>query len=475
MSYQNCADRGQSFDFIRRSFLQTDDLPFSDILSEEAIEQVFEDEDALFGQEEDAVYTPSITLWAFLSQVMQSGVHRSCNAAVDRVKTLCLVLGIRVPSPDSGAYCRARAKLSEDVLQRLAYQVADDLEQRVPKDWLWYGRHVMTVDGSTLTAPDTEANQREWPQPSTQQPGLGFPMLRICALMSLATGAMRGFAVGPYQGKETGETALLRSMLDRLNAGDVLLADSYFCSFFMIALLMEISVDAVFRQHQRRNTDFNKGKRLGHKDHIVRWPKPERPTWMDQETYDRLPDEITVRELAIRVTIPGFRPEKIIVVSTLTNAQRYANAAIADLFRQRWNIEIDLRSIKVHMNMEDLRGQTPEMVRKELWTHWLAYNLIRKTMAQAALLHERTVRTISFCGALQVVAGVMGQAATAESGLLTRLAKDKLQSIASRKVGHRPNRVEPRAVKRRPRKQKLLTKPREEARTELLKSSDSAA
>jgi putative transposase len=475
MSYQQGADRGQSFNVVRQSFLQADGLPFSDILSEEAIAQAFEEDDALFGQEENAIYTTAITLWAFLAQVLQSGVHRSCNAAVDRIKTLCVAWGIRVPSPDSGAYCRARAKLSENVLQHLAYQVADDLEVRVPKDWLWYGRHVMNVDGSTLMAPDTVPNQVEWPQASTQKPGLGFPIFRICAIMSLVTGAMHGFAVGPYQGKETGETALLRSMLDRLRVGNVLLADSCYCSYFMIALLMERGVDVVFRQHQRRDTDFNKGKRLGCKDHTVRWPKPIRPTWMDQATYDRLPDEITVRELATDVTIPGFRSKKIIVVSTLTNAKDYPKSAIADLFRLRWHVEIDLRSIKVHMNMEDLRGQTPEMVRKELWTHWLAYNLIRKTMAQAALLYERTVRTISFCGALQAVAGMMEKAATADIELLVCLAKDKLQSIASRKVGHRPNRVEPRAIKRRPKKQKLLTQPRAEARAELLKSPDSAA
>jgi putative transposase len=473
MSYQNCADRGQSFDIVRRSFLQADGLPFSDILSEEAIEQAFVEEDALFGEDENSVYTPAITLWAFLSQVLQAGVHRSCNAAVDRIKTLCVALGIRAPSPDSGAYCRARAKLSEDVLERLTYQVADDLEVRVPKDWLWYGRHVVNVDGSSVTAPDTEANQIAWPQQSSQKPGLGFPILRICVLMSLVTGAIRGFAFGPYKGKETGETALLRSMLDRLNSGDILLGDSYFCSYFMIALLKERGVDALFRQHQRRVTDFNRGKRLGHKDHTVRWSKPVRPAWMDQATYDRLPDKITVRELSVDVDIPGFRPKEVILVTTMTDAKRYSKSEIADLFRQRWNVEIDLRSIKVHMNMEDLRGQTPEMVRKELWAHCLAYNLIRKTMAQAALAHDRTVRMISFAGALQAVAGVMGQAATADHDLLLSLGKSKLESIASRSIGHRPNRVEPRTIKRRPKKQKLMMKPRKEARADLM-SGESA-
>ena len=475
MSYQNCANHGQSFAIVCRSFLQADGLPFSDALSEEVVEQAFSEEDALFGQEKGVVYTPAITLWAFLSQVIQSGAQRSCNAAVDRVRTLCVLLGLRAPSPDSGAYCRARAKLSEDVFQRLTYHVADELEQRLPREWLWYGRHVLSVDGTTVTAPDTTANQAAWPQQTSQQPGLGFPLLRLCALLSMVTGAVQDIAFGPYQGKETGETALLRSMFDRLRRGDVLLGDSYFCSYFMIALLKERGVDVVFRQHQRRRTDFRTGKRLGPLDHAVRWLKPQKPAWMDQETYDRMPDKLRVRELAVEVTIPGFRVQKMIVVTTLTSARQYAKSALADLFRQRWNVEIDLRSIKVHLNMEDLRGKRPEIVRREIWAHCLAYNLIRKTMAQAASLHERTVRAISFCGALQVVAGMLGQTATVEAPLFLRLARTQLASIVTRQIGHRPDRVEPRAIKRRPKNQKLLTKPRIKARAQLLITPESAA
>ena len=467
MSYQTCPQHDQSFSVVRKGFLQAEGLPFSGVLSEQQVQQAFEEEDALFGQEEGAVYTPALTLWAFLSQVLHSGVERSCEAAVDRLRTLCVALSIRVPSPDSGAYCRARAKLSEDVLERLTYEVADDLEEAVPKDWLWYGRHVKIVDGSTLQVPDTEANQAEWPQSSSQKPGLGFPILRICVITSLATGALCGFAEGPYKGKETGETALLRSMFDRLESGDVLLGDCCFCSFFMIALLQKRKVDVLFRQHQRRVTDFRKGQRLGTKDHIVRWSKPQHPTWMDDATYAELPEEIIVREFAIDVNIPGFRTREVIAVTTMTKSKRYSRKALSDLFRQRWHVELDLRSIKVQMNMEDLRCKWPEMVRKEIWTHWLAYNLIRKTMAQAAHIHERTVRSISFSGAQQAIAGVMGQASVADEELLGRLAEEKLESIARRKVGHRPDRVEPRAVKRRTQKQKLLTKPREEARAEL--------
>jgi putative transposase len=475
MSYQNCAEDGQSFSIVCRSFLQADGLPFSDVLSEEVVEQAFQEEDALFGQEPGGVYTPALTLWAFLSQVIQSGAQRSCNAAVDRIRTLCVLLGIRAPSPDSGAYCRARAKLSEGVLQRLTYHVADELEQQLPREWLWYGRHVFNVDGTTVTASDTPRNQAAWPQPASQQPGLGFPLLRICALMSMVTGAIHDLAFGPYQGKETGETALLRTMFDRLRRGNVVLGDAYFCSYFMIALLKERGVDVVFRQHQRRRTDFRTGKRLGPLDHTVRWRKPPKPAWMDQETYDRMPDKLKVRELAVDVAIPGFRVQRMILVTTLTNARQYPTSALADLFRKRWHAEIDLRSIKVHMNMEDLRGKKPEIVRREIWAHCLAYNLIRKTMAQAAYLHERTVRDVSFCGALQALAGMVGQTATVETSTFLDLARTQLASIVTRQIGNRPDRVEPRAIKRRPKDQKLLTTPRAQARTQLLITPESAA
>jgi len=235
----------------------------------------------------------------------------------------------------------------------------------------------------------------------------------------------------------------------------------------MVALLLARNVDVLFCQHQRRVTDFRRGQRLGKKDHIVRWSKPQRPTWMDEETYAQLPDEIEVRELAVQVSVPGFRTREVILVTTMTDSKRYPRETLGKLYRKRWHVELDLRSIKVQMHMEDLRCTWPEMVRKEIWTHCLAYNLVRKTMAQAASVHQRTVRSISFSGALQAIAGVMGQASAADQELLARLAEEKLESIASRKVGNRPDRVEPRAVKRRPRKQKLLTKPREEARAEL--------
>ena len=474
MSYQNPTSCGDSYEVIQRAFLQDDQVPFANVLTEEQIEQAFAKEGAAFGQKDGDVYTPALVLWGFLSQVIQAGAERSCAAAVERIRSLCLAIGIAAPSPDTGAYCRARAKLSTNAIKHLTYQVADALEKEVPHKNLWYGHHVKMVDGSTLMAPDTEANQEAWPQASTQQPGLGNPILRICVLMSLATGLICGLEEGKYTGKETGETALLRAMFDRLQKGDILLGDTYFCSFFMIALLLQRGVQVVVHQHQRRKTDFRQGKRLGSQDHVVEWEKPPRPTWMDQETYDSLPKTIKVRELQVKVQVPGFRSKQMTLVTTLLNAKRYSQKAVGDLYRERWNVELDLRSLKVTMNLEDLRGKTPEMVRKEIWGHCLAYNLIRRTMASAAQRYDVKPRSLRFAGGLQTIAGAMSQATLSNGSHFHALAEQKLQSIASRKVGQRPNRVEPRAVKRRPKKQKLLMKPRHQARADLKNSAASA-
>jgi hypothetical protein len=416
-----------------------------------------------------------VTLWAWLSQVLHAGVARSCLAAVSRVTVLCVMLGREPPSPDSGDYCRARAKLSEHVLRRLVYSAADALESRVPEDWLWLQRHVKVADGTTLLAAATDANQHAWPQSRSQKPGVGFPIMRMVVLMSLATAALCGVAMGPYKGKETGEPALLRELLDRLQCGDVMLGDCCFASYFMLALLLGRGVDVVTRQHQRRHTDFRCGQRLGAKDHVVEWQRPARPQWMDEATYATIPETLSVRELYVRVEVRGFRVKELVVVTTLTDAERYPPAEIARLFRARWHVELDLRSIKVHMHMDDLRCKTPEMVRREILVHWLAYNLIRKVMAQAALSQERLPRQLSFAAALAVVTGNWSQSTLAGRDMLPKLAQAQWRLIAWYEVGNRPDRVEPRAVKRRPKPHKLLTKPRREAQADLLHSRGAPA
>jgi len=467
MFYQGRRSWGQSFSLVRQGFLQADGLPFSDVLSEDDIQQAFAAENACFARDEGDVYTPAITLWAFLSQVLHAQRLRSCTAAVSRVIVLCVTLGRRHPSPDTGAYCRARAKLPEGVMTRLVYQAADQLESRVPADWLWRGRHVKVGDGTTLLAPDTLKNQNLWPQPRTQKPGLGFPILRMMVLFSLATAAVCGVAVGPYKGKGTGEPALLRELFDRFQPGDVFLGDCYFSSYFLAALFLARQVDVVVRQHQRRTTDFRLGQRLGKEDHVVLWQRPQRPSWMDQETYATIPQTLKLRELKVRVAIRGFRVQQLVVVTTLTDAERYPKSEVAGLFRQRWHAELDLRNIKISLQMDDLRGQTPEMVRREIWVHWLAYNLIRKVIAQAALTHEKSPRQLSFAAALAAVATSWDHATSAKPNVLAALAEAQLGVIAWHQVGDRPDRVEPRAIKRHPKLHRWLRQPRDQARAAL--------
>ena len=241
--YQQSCSLSKRFRLILVSFLQRPDLPFSDVLSERSIEKAFDDEDAAFAEDDDAVFTPAVTLWAFLSQVLFKDEHRSCVAAVARVAVLLTVLSRGPCSSNTGAYCRARGKLSEKVIRQLAVGVGEGCEKKLGAELLWHGRHVCLVDGTTVTMPDTPENQEAYPQNSQQKEGLCFPIARVVVLLSLATAMVTDMAMGPYAGKETGESALLRSLLGRFNPGDVLLADRYYCSYFMIALLQERGID----------------------------------------------------------------------------------------------------------------------------------------------------------------------------------------------------------------------------------------
>jgi len=463
------------FQVVLSSFLQHEGLPFADVLPEERIQQAFEEANATFAHDEDDVYTPAVTLWAFLSQVLFKGEMRSCLAAVARVIVLFISLGRKPCSDNTGAYCRARPKLPVPVIERLTLELADECEDELPNSWLWKSKHVHLIDGSTVSMPDTEANQTEYPQAVTQEPGLGFPIARLVLLFSLGSAMVQGMAMGPYAGKETGETALLRQLFGRLRPGHVVLADRYYCSYFMVALLQEMGVDVVMRQHQLRDTDFRRGQRLGTGDHIVTWIRPDRPDWMDQETYQRMPKTLTVREVHVQVHQPGFRVESFVVVTTLTDADTYTSDDIAELYHQRWLVELDIRALKITLGIDVLRCKWPEMVRREIWVALLAYNLIRRSMLQAARASRsgRSPRQLSFTAAMQKIAASWNTLTACSNSVLILLIDVHLQHIANHEIGDRPDRVEPRAIKRRPKPHKLLTKPREQARAELLAGVES--
>ena len=306
-------------------------------------------------------------------------------------------------------------------------------------------QRVVLVDGSTLSMPDTPANQQAYPQMRSQRPGVGFPILRWVALLGLATGVVLDSAFGPYRGKQTGETALLRSLLSSLRRGDVVLADRYYCSYWMVGLLHQQGGEIVFRQHQLRRTDFRRGRRLDRDDHLVTWTKPRCPTWMDAATYDAFPETLQLREMRTRIATPGCRVRELVVVTSLCDAHAYSKEEVLDLYHERWHAELDLRSLKTHMKMEILRCKTPEMVRKEIWAHLLAYNLVRKVMAQAATEHIPP-RQISFKG-MQTLNEFRTSLLQATAAQLPAMSSRILAAIARHRVGDRPDRYEPRTSK----------------------------
>ena len=465
--YQNNSTLSQRFRHVQASFLQEDGLAFAKVLPEEQIEKAFTDAHAQFAREEGNVYTPAVTLWAFLSQVLFKGEQRSCMAAVSRVLVLLVALGRKPCLKNTGAYCRARARLPEPVIRKLATNVAKRCEQAVPSEWLWHGRHVYLVDGTTVSMPDTEANQDEYPQNVAQKPGLGFPIVRLAVLLSL----VHDMALGPYAGKETGETALFRELLDGVDSQSIIVADRYYCSYFLIAMALLGRRDFVVRLHQCRKTDFTTAERLGEGDHLVTWTRPQRPKWMDHATYEQIHETMTLRLIEIQVHEPGFRVESLTVVTTLTDPRQYPREDIADLYRRRWLAELDIRAIKTTMGMDVLRCQTPAMVRKEMWVCLLAYNLIRKAMLEAACEAGVSPRELSFATAMQTIGASWMTLACADQALSTSLIAAQLSSLVAQTVGDRPNRVEPRAVKRRPKPLPLLTKPRKEAREALLRGT----
>jgi hypothetical protein len=447
---------------LRRQFAQTPGLPFADVLDAEVVQRVLEDEEVTW---RDRVFTPLVTTRLLLSQSLDA--DPSCQQALDRLLAERAARGAEAISANTGAYCQARRRLPEGVLRQLVRRVGNELLLEAPARWLWKGRDVKVVDGTTVSMPDTPANQAAYPQPASQKAGVGFPLLRLVVLFALSVGTVLEAALGPYQGKETGETALFRLLHGHLDEGDVVLADRYFCSYFEIALLQRQGVDLVFRLHQRRRADFRRGRRLGPRDHVVVWHKPARPAWLDEATYQQLPEALTLREVGISVTLPGFRSKRIVVVTTLRDATAFGRQDLADLYRARWQAELYLRSLKEVMRMDVLRAKRPDMVRKELWAHLLAYNLIRTVMAQAAVQHDLKPGDISFKGALQTVTSFAPHILTARRERLEELATRVLEAIAQHRVGHRPDRYEPRKQKRRPKSYGLLNEPRAQARARL--------
>ncbi len=440
-----------------------DGLAVAELIPEVEIHQAAE---ANFASAADAIYTPTVTLWAFVTQCLSRS--KSCVSAVACVLVVRTALGLPPCSANTGGYCKARAKLPEALLQRLTYQVGDTMEDQAPDGWRWQRRRVLLADGFESSMLDTSANQAAYPQPKTQKPGLGFPMIRVVVLLTFATASLVGAACGPCAGKKTAETGLLQQLFDRVRRGDVIVADRYYCSYWMVAMLQARGADVVFRMHQRRHYDFRRGRHLGPSDHVVVWTKPPRGPRMDQQTYDAMPDRLTLRELRFRMEQPGYRSREIVVATTLIDDQACPRQQIAELYHRRWHVELDIRSIKRTLQLHHIACKTPAMVRRALWAHFLAYNLVRRSLAQAALAHGRCPRQLSFAGGIQTLEAFRWLLLFCCPQRRQHLRAIVLLALATHEVGDRPGRCEPRRVKRRPKKYAWLNKPRAEARAELL-------
>jgi hypothetical protein len=316
MSFSNHGRFREQVRFLQRQFLQDGELPFTDVLSESAVAQALKALDVVWL---DRIYSPLVTLWVFLGQVLSQ--DHSCRAAVARLVAHRVSRGQRPCSAETGAYCQARKRLPEEFYAEVGRKAGQSLDNTAKKEWLWKGRRVLTYDGSTVSMPDTAENQQAYPQPPQQRVGVGFPLARIAALFSLSCGAVLDLAVCSYSGKGHSELGMLRKLWDILGAGDVLLADRYMCAWHEIYLLKQRGIDTVTRVHHCRRVDFRCGKRLAQGDHIVEWCRPGRIRSIDWQTLKSLPERLTIRETRVRIQQPGFRCRSMIVVSTLLDAE----------------------------------------------------------------------------------------------------------------------------------------------------------
>jgi hypothetical protein len=441
---------------VRARFARDQGLPFSDSLGEVGILAALCEHGVTF---RDRIFNPVTTIWGFLSQVLSD--DHSCRDVVSRILAHRAASGLAPCSPHTASYCEARSRLPTDVLRTLARDTAQQLQETLPKAWKWNGRDVFIADGSHVSMPDTPQNQAGYPQPVVQQDGIGFPLARVAVLLSLATGACHDLAIAPYAGKGTGETTLLRQMYDSLSPGDVVVADALFDNYFLACELRQRGLELVARvQAERVGSRTVQSRPDGD---VIVWHRPNKPHGMKGEQYRTYPESLTMRQVSVDARGKDNRAEQFKVVTTILDAS-INGGQIGDLYEQRWDGEVDIRSIKSTMKMDILRCKTPEMVRKEIWAHLLAYNLLRTVMAVAANENDVEPRKISFKGAKQALTAFAPKLEAARPQERASLVDAMLVAVGCHRVGDRPGRWEPRARKRRPKPSKRLNQPRHVAK-----------
>jgi hypothetical protein len=409
-----------------------------------------------------AAFPPLVMVWCMLRQALCP--DPSCRATLSWLQSARTNAGLPPLASDTGAYCKARQRLSATLLPELALRTAAELSAQAGVEHLWHGHRVLAVDGSAFSMPDTAENQAKYPQPSSQKKGCGFPVAGFVAVICLATGALLAAMLGTWKAHELTLFFYLRRYF---RAGDIFLADRGFSSYAEMALFWKRGVDSVLRLHQRRRTDFRSGRVLGVDDHVAIWTKPIRcPKGLSREDYESLPETLPVREIRYRVMVKGYRTSEVVLTTTLLDAEKYSAGALADLYFQRWQVEVDFRHIKISMQLDICRGKSPDVVEKEFWAHVLAYNLIRRLMWEAGNTWDGDALGLSLKGAIQhLLCRWMLYWVERDGGDYELL----LALVNAETIPHRPGRIEPRVRKRRPKNYSLMTKPRHELKKMLPK------
>ena len=450
---------GKSVKKLRHKFSQSVGLPIKAALPESVIEKAFQKANYTYRQ---CFFDPVLTTWTFLSQTLDT--DRSCRKALSRVKAYqseesAPIYDNEPKSCDTGAYCKARQRLPEDVLKHLYQTVSQHIESGVDQTRLWLGRRVFVSDGTTVLLPDTPENQADYPQHPGQKEGCGFPLTKLVVLFSLTTGAVIDAVCDVWS---TYEPALLKLMSDSLRPMDVLVCDRIYCTYADIFFWQyQQQIDVVFRLHQRRIVDFRKGKRLGKHDHIFTWEKPRQcPKGIDQDRYEQLPETLQIRVIRFAIDHKGYRSTTITVATTLLDANVYPKTEITALYEKRWQVEINLRHLKSTMDMDMLRTKSPQMIRKEISIYLLAYNLIRSLIEQAAKTQGTDPLRLSFAGTMQHLNTFLPLMAMASHKKSTHFYQTLLVFVARERLPDRPHRFEPRVVKRRPKSSAWMQEPR---------------
>jgi hypothetical protein len=402
----------------------------------------------------DRAYNVRRTFFGFLYQVLNPNC--SCREIVRQIQALFVLHDQECLDECTGAYCQARKRLPVDRLARLRVAVAAAGEKLAE---LWHDLRPKLIDGTTIRLPDTQKNQGAYPQSRSQKPGCGFPLMKLVGVFSLTTGVLLDYAKG---NKHQSELRLLKGLLDQFKPGDIAVADRGFCSYVLLALLLCRGVPALFRLHQSRSADLRKGQRLSKNDRLFTWRKPnQRPLWLPPSWWKKIPAKLTVRIIRFTLHCPGYRTESVTLVTTLLDPQKYPAQDIARLYARRWKIELWFRDIKTSMGMEALRCKSPQMVHKELEMFFIAYNLIRCLLVQAGAINDVALDRMSFKGTVDSVRQFSLAIAQARSKKKQQqLIAELLEVIARDQIPNRPGRLEPRAVKGRPKPYDRLTRPR---------------